>query len=144
MSDGRIKESQLWLRRSRSLLSLSYAASLTLQLDTAARPLYHFTRSGAVAQFGRAPRSQCGGQEFDPPLLHQIDQSFTAGLLPSFLFALPIHCQVARRLPPFSLPIRCRAELKACPDYGRLASYWRSLRVWVRHRHHNIRPPKKI
>ena len=26
---------------------------------------------GAVAQFGRAPRSQCGGQEFDPPLLHQ-------------------------------------------------------------------------
>ena len=27
--------------------------------------------SGAVAQFGRAPRSQCGGQGFDPPLLHQ-------------------------------------------------------------------------
>src|ERR1044071_9541144 len=26
---------------------------------------------GAVAQFGRAPRSQCGGQGFDPPLLHQ-------------------------------------------------------------------------
>src|SRR6266849_8571953 len=25
---------------------------------------------GAVAQFGRAPRSQCGGQGFDPPLLH--------------------------------------------------------------------------
>src|SRR5882724_1370428 len=28
--------------------------------------------SGAVAQFGRAPRSQCGGQGFDPPLLHQL------------------------------------------------------------------------
>src|SRR6266481_1281327 len=28
--------------------------------------------SGAVAQFGRAPRSQCGGQGFDPPLLHHL------------------------------------------------------------------------
>jgi hypothetical protein len=27
---------------------------------------------GAVAQFGRAPRSQCGGQGFEPPLLHQL------------------------------------------------------------------------
>ena len=26
---------------------------------------------GAVAQFGRAPRSQCGGPGFESPLLHQ-------------------------------------------------------------------------
>ena len=31
---------------------------------------------GAVAQFGRAPRSQCGGQGFDPPLLHQNPPNF--------------------------------------------------------------------
>ena len=31
---------------------------------------------GAVAQFGRAPRSQCGGQGFDPPLLHQLTFAF--------------------------------------------------------------------
>ena len=30
-----------------------------------------FNINGAVAQFGRAPRSQCGGQGFEPPLLHQ-------------------------------------------------------------------------
>ena len=33
-------------------------------------------RRGAVAQFGRAPRSQCGGQGFDPPLLHQNSSIF--------------------------------------------------------------------
>jgi hypothetical protein len=40
------------------------------ELETGNLKLYSQSR-GAVAQFGRAPRSQCGGQGFDPPLLHQ-------------------------------------------------------------------------
>ena len=43
------------------------------QLDTLASGyLISSHACGAVAQFGRAPRSQCGGQGFDPPLLHQL------------------------------------------------------------------------
>jgi hypothetical protein len=34
-------------------------------------------RCGAVAQFGRAPRSQCGGPGFESPLLHQNSSVFT-------------------------------------------------------------------
>ena len=42
---------------------------LNSKLETRNSKLYARAR-GAVAQFGRAPRSQCGGQGFDPPLLH--------------------------------------------------------------------------
>ena len=31
------------------------------------------THCGAVSSAGRAPRSQCGGQGFDPPRLHQLN-----------------------------------------------------------------------
>ena len=43
---------------------------VNLKLETRNLKLYS-RRRGAVAQFGRAPRSQCGGQGFEPPLLHQ-------------------------------------------------------------------------
>src|SRR6476660_1669897 len=43
---------------------------------------------GAVAQFGRAPRSQCGGQGFDPPLLHQKNQRLKAGPRPCLFHLL--------------------------------------------------------
>src|SRR5882672_609796 len=49
---------------------------LNSKLETRNSKLYA-RADGAVAQFGRAPRSQCGGQGFDPPLLHQLTSSLS-------------------------------------------------------------------
>ena len=37
----------------------------------------------AASSAGRAPRSQCGGQEFDPPAVHQISLAFHASYFPA-------------------------------------------------------------
>jgi hypothetical protein len=74
-----------------------------VQLDTRASGYLISSRvCGAVAQFGRAPRSQCGGQGFDPPLLHQarLLQPFrgsNSGLTPSCIRLLN-HPQLTRRI----------------------------------------------
>jgi hypothetical protein len=59
-----------------------------LQLDSLRFHFYHQMRAcGAVAQFGRAPRSQCGGQGFDPPLLHQSNHTvYKLPQMAAFLF----------------------------------------------------------
>ena len=36
--------------------------------------VHYFLEYGAVAQLARAPALQAGGQEFDSPHLHQLDQ----------------------------------------------------------------------
>ena len=50
-------------------------------------------RKGNNLGFCRESNSQCGGQEFDPPLLHQLIQQVTARRSSPFLFPLPIRCQ---------------------------------------------------
>src|SRR5260370_25901308 len=64
-----VRISRSWAKRSNSRPRVWVP-----KLETRNSKLYSTTR-GAVAQFGRAPRSQCGGQGFDPPLLHQLVSS---------------------------------------------------------------------
>ena len=60
----------------KSVAAFSYLPIRTRNLKLETRNCILVLR-GAVAQFGRAPRSQCGGQGFEPPLLHQDPSTFS-------------------------------------------------------------------
>jgi hypothetical protein len=84
----------------RGLLGCVFDGGANLTLCRTARKIA-FPR-GAVAQFGRAPRSQCGGQGFDPPLLHQKESTTYGGTAPAvFVFVantLPSRAESESRL----------------------------------------------